>query len=32
MEELTTWVVLTGPPRREEVKITAAEESCEAKL
>lgn len=32
MDMLTTCVVLTGPPRKEEVKITTAEANCEVKL
>jgi hypothetical protein len=32
MAELTTCVVLTGPPNKEAVRITIPEVNCEAKL
>ena len=32
MDILTTCVVLTGPPKKEDVRITAADDNCEVKL
>lgn len=32
MDILTTCVVLTGPPKNEDVRITAADDNCEVKL
>jgi hypothetical protein len=32
MDILTTWLVLTGPPKNDAVIITNAEANCEVKL